>query len=199
MRARKRGQILMVASLLSFLGVKNFGVYSAAKAYALRFSDALHRELKNDGVVVTALCPGMSDTGFAESANNPALKMVMMQPQPVVRAGIRALQVGRVSVAQTGSICSLHQDTGVKTQGSVVTRAFEFSVIATRAKWIGHHTGNFTTDTVDGRTETDRNFVVEGIQRSRHEATQDEVGGKRGRLLDKIEVVLQQQGVNEWP
>ena len=134
-----------------------------------------------------------------KAPNNPALKMVMMQPQPVVRAGIRALQVGRVSVAQTGSICSLHQDTGVKTQGSVVTRAFEFSVIATRAKRIGHHTGNFTTDTVDGRTETDRNFVVEGIQRSRHKATQDEVGGKRGRLLDKIEVVLQQQGVNEWP
>lgn len=46
MRARKRGHILMVASLLSFRGVKNFAVYSAAKAYVLRFSDALHRELK---------------------------------------------------------------------------------------------------------------------------------------------------------
>ncbi|MGE8097185.1 SDR family NAD(P)-dependent oxidoreductase [Pseudomonas fluorescens] len=101
MRARKRGHILMVASLLSFQGVKNFAVYSAAKAYVLRFSDALHRELKNDGVVVTALCPGMSDTGFAESAKQritPTLKMVMMQPQPVVRAGIRALQAGRMSV-----------------------------------------------------------------------------------------------------
>ncbi|MDR6959422.1 short-subunit dehydrogenase [Pseudomonas brassicacearum] len=101
MRARKRGHILMVASLLSFQGVKNFAVYSAAKAYVLRFSDALHRELKRDGVVVTALCPGMSDTGFAQSARQnltPALKMVMMQPQPVVRAGIRALQAGRISV-----------------------------------------------------------------------------------------------------
>jgi short-subunit dehydrogenase len=101
MRARKRGHILMVASLLSFQGVKSFAVYSAAKAYVLRFSDALHRELKNDGVVVTALCPGMSDTGFAESARQtltPALKMVMMQPQPVVAAGIRALQAGRMSV-----------------------------------------------------------------------------------------------------
>lgn len=101
MRARKRGHILMVASLLSFQGVKSFAVYSAAKAYVLRFSDALHRELKNDGIVVTALCPGMSDTGFAESARQtltPALKMVMMQPQPVVAAGIRALQAGRMSV-----------------------------------------------------------------------------------------------------
>lgn len=58
MRARKKGSILMVASLLSYQGVKNFAVYSAAKAYVLRFSDALHRELKKDGVIVTALCPG---------------------------------------------------------------------------------------------------------------------------------------------
>jgi short-subunit dehydrogenase len=101
MRTRQRGHILMVASLLSFQGVKNFAVYSAAKAYVLRFSDALHRELKSAGVVVTALCPGMSDTGFAQSARQkitPALKSVMMQPEPVVRAGIRALQAGRMSV-----------------------------------------------------------------------------------------------------
>ena len=101
MRSRKTGSILMVASLLSYQGVKNFAVYSAAKAYVLRISEALHRELKSDGVIVTALCPGMSDTGFAERAKQtltPALKMIMMDPQPVVRAGIRALQAGRMSV-----------------------------------------------------------------------------------------------------
>ena len=101
MRSRKTGSILMVASLLSYQGVKNFAVYSAAKAYVLRNSEALHRELKSDGVIVTALCPGMSDTGFAERAKQtltPALKMIMMDPQPVVRAGIRALQAGRMSV-----------------------------------------------------------------------------------------------------
>lgn len=101
MKARKKGSILMLASLLAYQGVKDFAVYSAAKAYVLKFSDALHRELKADGVVVTALCPGLSDTGFAAGAKQkltPALKMVMMQPQPVVRAGIRALRAGRMSV-----------------------------------------------------------------------------------------------------
>ncbi|PWT74704.1 MAG: short-chain dehydrogenase, partial [Proteobacteria bacterium] len=68
MRARRRGQILLVASLLAYQGVQNFAVYSAAKAYVLRFSEALHRELKPDGITVTALCPGMSDTGFAAAA-----------------------------------------------------------------------------------------------------------------------------------
>jgi len=82
-------------------GVQNFAVYAAAKAYVLRLGEAFHRELKRDGVTVTALCPGMSDTGFATAAQQkitPALKLLMMQPAPVVRAGIRALQAGRISV-----------------------------------------------------------------------------------------------------
>lgn len=101
MRSRRRGKILLVASLLAYQGVENFAVYSAAKAYVLRLGDALHRELKSDGITVTTLCPGMSDTGFAGAARQkltPALKQLMMQPGPVVRAGIRALQAGRISV-----------------------------------------------------------------------------------------------------
>src|ERR1043166_501979 len=101
MRARKRGKILLVASLLAYQGVQNFAVYSAAKAYVLRLGEALHRELKRDGITVTALCPGMSDTGFATAAQQkitPALKLLMMKPAPVVRAGIRVLQAGRISV-----------------------------------------------------------------------------------------------------
>jgi hypothetical protein len=101
MRTRKRGEILLVASLLAYQGVENFAVYSAAKAYVLRLAEALHRELRRDGITVTALCPGMSDTGFAKAAQQritPLLKMLMMKPAPVVRAGIRALRAGRRSV-----------------------------------------------------------------------------------------------------
>jgi hypothetical protein len=101
MRKRRRGKILLVASVLAYQGVENFAVYSAAKAYVLRLSEALHRELKRDGVTVTALCPGMSDTGFAKAAQQkitPGLRLLMMQPTPVVRAGIRALDAGRISV-----------------------------------------------------------------------------------------------------
>ena len=101
MRARGRGKILLVASLLAYQGVQNFAVYAAAKAYVLRLGEALHRELKPDGVTVTTLCPGVSETGFAAAAQQkitPALKRLMMQPAPVVRTGIRALQGGRISV-----------------------------------------------------------------------------------------------------
>jgi len=101
MRKRGRGKILLVASLLAYYGVQNFAVYAAAKAYVLRLGEALHRELKRDGVTVTVLCPGMSDTGFAQAAQQkltPVLKRVIMQPALVVRAGIRALRSGRMSV-----------------------------------------------------------------------------------------------------
>jgi len=101
MRQRRRGKILLVASMLAYQGVENFAVYSAAKAYVLRLGEALHRELKPDGITVTALCPGMSDTGFAKAAQmkiTPMLKPLLMKPAPVVKAGIRALQAGRMSV-----------------------------------------------------------------------------------------------------
>jgi uncharacterized protein len=101
MRERGRGRILLVASLLAHYGVENMAVYGAAKAYVLRLGDALHREFKRDGVTVTSLCPGMSDTGFAQAAKQKitfALKLLMMKPAPVVRAGIRALHAGRISV-----------------------------------------------------------------------------------------------------
>ena len=68
MRQRGRGKILLVASLLAYYGVEDMAVYGAAKAYVLRLGDALHREFKPDGVTVTSLCPGMSDTGFAQAA-----------------------------------------------------------------------------------------------------------------------------------
>jgi uncharacterized protein len=101
MRKRGRGKILLVASLLAFQGAQNFAVYSAAKAFVLRLGEALHRELKRDGINVTVLCPGMSDTGFASAAQQkvtPMLKRLMMPPAPVARAGIRALDAGLMSV-----------------------------------------------------------------------------------------------------
>jgi uncharacterized protein len=101
MRERGHGKILLVASMLAHFGVENMAVYGAAKAYVLRLGDALHREFKRDGVTVTTLCPGMSDTGFAQAARQKitlGLKLLMMKPAPVVRAGIHALHTGRISI-----------------------------------------------------------------------------------------------------
>ena len=54
---RRSGAILNVASTAAFQPLPYSAGYSAAKAYVLAFSEAIHWELKGRGVTVTALCP----------------------------------------------------------------------------------------------------------------------------------------------
>lgn len=44
------------------------GAYAATKAYVLSFSEALHEECRNQGVLVMALCPGATATEFFDTA-----------------------------------------------------------------------------------------------------------------------------------
>src|SRR6478672_1120040 len=65
---RRSGRILNVASTAAFQPGPLMAVYYATKAYVLSFSEALAEELRNSGVTVTALCPGPTQTAFADSA-----------------------------------------------------------------------------------------------------------------------------------
>ncbi len=67
-----RGGILNVASIAGFLPGPGMAVYHATKAFVLSFSEALHQELKADGVRVCALCPGPVPTEFKAVAGIPA-------------------------------------------------------------------------------------------------------------------------------
>ncbi|MCW5691995.1 MAG: SDR family NAD(P)-dependent oxidoreductase [Pseudolabrys sp.] len=70
---RHKGGILNVASIAAFLPGPGMAVYHASKAYVLSLSEALHEELKEDGVRACALCPGPSPTtGFFSRAGLPA-------------------------------------------------------------------------------------------------------------------------------
>jgi hypothetical protein len=69
--ARHKGGILNVASVASFMPGPGMAVYHATKAYVLSFSEALHQELKSQGVRVTALCPGPVETEFQARAGMP--------------------------------------------------------------------------------------------------------------------------------
>ncbi len=98
MLVRKRGRIMNVASLLSFLPFPYYSVYSATKSFVLAFSETLAAELEGTGVVVTTLCPGPVDTAFntdamwktnAYKANQP------VSPVAVAEQGVRLLLAGR--------------------------------------------------------------------------------------------------------
>lgn len=66
MRRRGNGRIINVASLSAWT---TQGDYSAVKAYALAYSQALAGELHGTGVTVTALCPGWVKTEFHARAD----------------------------------------------------------------------------------------------------------------------------------
>lgn len=68
MKENGSGSILNVASTGSFQPGPYMAVYCATKAYVLSLSEALNTELKGSGVVVSTLCPGVTDTGFHEIA-----------------------------------------------------------------------------------------------------------------------------------
>jgi short-subunit dehydrogenase len=65
---KKRGGILNVGSVAGFLPGPNMAVYYASKAFVLSFSEALAEELKGTGVVVSAFCPGATETNFSQIA-----------------------------------------------------------------------------------------------------------------------------------
>lgn len=70
MRDREKGGILNVASSAAFQPGPFMAVYYASKSYLLSLSQALHEEFAEDGVSVTALCPGPVNTTFQERAEN---------------------------------------------------------------------------------------------------------------------------------
>jgi len=64
MVARRSGRILNVASVAAFQPVPSLAAYAATKAFVLSLTESLSEELKPEGVTVTALCPGITETSM---------------------------------------------------------------------------------------------------------------------------------------
>jgi hypothetical protein len=95
--------ILNVSSSAAYQAVPYLGIYAASKSFVLQFSRALHYELKKDGVVVTCVSPGSTDTNFAHRAQvgEKAMKMakkVNMQADEVARIAVDAMFKGKAEV-----------------------------------------------------------------------------------------------------
>lgn len=83
------GAILNVASTAAFQPVPWMSVYAATKSFVLSFSEGLHSEYKDRGIIVTALCPGPVATGFAKRAHaRPSRFRNAMAPEYVARVAL---------------------------------------------------------------------------------------------------------------
>lgn len=100
---RGRGAILNVASTAGMQPMPYSAGYSAAKAYVLTFSEAIHQEVRGRGVTVTALAPGPVDTDFWQIAGwevqggksfERAVPGTLISPEQAARAGVEGLDHG---------------------------------------------------------------------------------------------------------
>ena len=95
------GHILNVASLAGWMAIPNQNVYAASKAYAVSFSQALSNEMvaANNGVQVTALCPGYTATKMMDNPEQGATLRIpssmMMSAKDVAEIGIKACFAGK--------------------------------------------------------------------------------------------------------
>jgi uncharacterized protein len=100
---RGAGAILNVASTAGMQPLPYNAGYSAAKAYVLTFSEALHQELHGLGVTVTVLAPGPVATDFWEISGwevkggktmDNAAGPATISPAHAARAGVGGLASG---------------------------------------------------------------------------------------------------------
>ncbi|HMD39104.1 MAG TPA: SDR family oxidoreductase [Candidatus Acidoferrum sp.] len=98
MAARRHGSVLILASTASFQAVPYLSTYAATKAFDLLFAEGLAEEMKPYGVRVCALCPGSTESEFAEVAGQSHLAATRVNKETaekVARTGLRALAAGK--------------------------------------------------------------------------------------------------------
>jgi uncharacterized protein len=100
MVARRYGRIINVASLAGLVpAAAGHTLYAASKAFVIKFSEALGHEVRQDGVHVTALCPGFTLSEFHDVTGtremmNRMPRWIWSDSPTVAREGHRAVMAG---------------------------------------------------------------------------------------------------------
>ena len=97
MRARGHGRILITGSIAGFTPGTYQAVYNVTKAFIDSFAFALRHEVKEQGITVTCLMPGATETEFFERADLMDTKIGQSKkddPADVARTGFDAMMRG---------------------------------------------------------------------------------------------------------
>jgi len=92
--------VLEICSSAAFQPLPGMNVYAASKAFLLRYSRALRRELKGKGIWVTAVCPGWIKTEFMavarDTKNGQTVKRFPFAttPEHVAECALRGSDLG---------------------------------------------------------------------------------------------------------
>jgi short-subunit dehydrogenase len=97
MLEQRHGAIINVSSLSGFQPVAYMAAYAASKSWVLHFSEAMWAEVRDRGVTIQALCPGITRTEFFETAGIPNWleKHSSQSAEKVVKNSLKALEKRR--------------------------------------------------------------------------------------------------------
>ena len=99
---RKSGTVISIATLLAFSATADNpqlpkrAVYAATKSFLLTFIRLLAMELRDTGVRLQVVCPGVVKTEFHTRQNMDMSHMPRTEPEQVVQASMLALDRGEV-------------------------------------------------------------------------------------------------------
>ncbi len=106
MAARRGGTIINVSGMLAFSGPASLeklplrrAVYTATLAHIVALSQALQEEMKDHGLKIQALCPGVVATEFHERQGLDLSAVPRMSADDVVTASLRGLTLGEIVCA----------------------------------------------------------------------------------------------------
>ncbi len=101
MRDRKQGRILITGSIAGFMPGTYQAVYNATKSFLDSFSFALRHEVRDQGITVTCLMPGATETEFFERADMMDTKVGTSKKETaaeVAETGFKAMMKGEGDV-----------------------------------------------------------------------------------------------------
>lgn len=97
----KQGGILNVASTAAFCSGPKMAAYYGSKAYVLNLTEAIHEEVKKDGIKVSCLCPGPVKTSFQAKAGiekSEGAKKYLMEAKDVAKEGYKGFKKGKAII-----------------------------------------------------------------------------------------------------
>jgi short-subunit dehydrogenase len=107
MTERGRGAVINISSTAGFQALPYNANYAGAKSHVLLLSEAVHMEVRDQGVTVTAVCPGPVPSGFqaasgAEYFAERLPKITFVTPERVAADGLKAAEKGKISIIPGG-------------------------------------------------------------------------------------------------
>lgn len=91
MKARRRGAVIVISSVLGVMPAPYMATYAATKSFDLNFGESLYGELRPFGIDVLAVMPTLTETGFDTGTELKRMPVSKRRAGDVVRTTLAAL------------------------------------------------------------------------------------------------------------